>query len=608
MYLTPTDNHWICDIEADSLEPTIIWCIVLTQVQSGLRVVFDPSNLDRFGDWVRAHPDVIFVGHNFLSFDAPNIERLLGVRIPLSRCVDTLVLSYLYNPRMPGGHSLAAWGERLGAPKIHFDDFSHFSEVMLEYCIQDTDTNRVLYRRLTKRMRDVGFSERSCRLEHEIRVVVDKQQRNGFYFDRPEAEALQSKLRVLQDGLGQSIHELFPPELVQQGSYKFRTKADGSPYATYVGHLEKYPKLELTKGGSEYEVYDWQEFNIASPPQRINKLISLGWKPIKFTKKTAKGGGGNPQVDEESLLAFSEQSGIPEVKAIAEWLVLQGRASMIETWLNNLGQDSRIHGWVNSCGAGTRRMTHNSPNTANIPKAKAKVPWGKECRQLWTVADHTRELMGYDAKGLEGRVMAHYLGEEEATRLFVDGDPHLHNTRLLGLPDEMRDLTVKNGWYAMVYGAQDGTLGSTINLSLTGKAAKEYGKWARAIWEVGVPGLKRFVNEMKSEMANGGWIETIDGGYVRCLSDHAAVNYKCQSAGGIVMKQASIFLDRRTEGMDVMKVADIHDEAQFDCAVGLGEECGKLAVQAIKDAGEELNFKVPLDGTYSIGRSWADTH
>lgn len=123
------------------------------------------------------------------------------------------------------------------------------------------------------------------------------------------------------------------------------------------------------------------------------------------------------------------------------------------------------------------------------------------------------------------------------------------------------------------------------------------------------PGLQRAIDEAQAEQQSG-WIETIDGGYVRCLSQHAALNSKLQSAGGITMKVASIILDRwcTEKGIDQLKVGDIHDEGQHDVAVGDADEFGRLAVNAIIAAGEELGFRVPLNGDYKVGLGWHETH
>ena len=447
MYLNHHDlsKYWVCDIEADSLTPTRIWVVVCENAATGEVLTF--LDREQFNRFAAANRDSYFVGHNFLSFDVPNLNRLWGCDIPFDRVVDTLVLSYMYDPRMQGGHSLEAWGERMKFPKLAHEDWSQYSPEMLERCKQDVRLTKRVFLALTQRMSKRGFSEKSCKIEHDIRVVVDKQERNGFYFDIAGAEQLLERVQSEKDGLAGPIQTLFPPVLQSGGVYNYRCKADGTPYASFDRHLASYPKLVLAPDSLTYEVFDWQEFNIGSPQQRLSKLLSIGFKPTKKTKN------GNPSVDEDSLVEFANsKKGVPEAQAIADWLVLSGRASMLQTWLNAVDrEDSRMRGRVLTCGAITRRMTHFSPNTANIPKAKPKVKYGKECRELWTVADRvTRRLVGYDAKGLEMRMFGHYLRDPVAAELYIHGDPHAVNTANLGLAPEERDLIVKNVFYAFL--------------------------------------------------------------------------------------------------------------------------------------------------------------
>lgn len=561
------------------------------------------EEIRRFFDELREQ-DVYFVGHNSISFDGPVTARICNGTADVSNTVDTLVLSYLYDPAMPGGHSLGAWGERLKDPKGDFNDFSGYSELMDRYCQQDVRLGKKIFRALVQRMLRMGFSEMSCEIEHQIREVVDEQQVNGWYFDIPGAQSLVGHLRAEQAGLEGPIRELFPSRLADVGTYDRRTKKDGGEFASYLRHIEQFPEIR-DNGDGTYTTRDWEEFNIGSSRQRVARLLELGWEPQSFTEN------GFPQVDEESLLAFAEVSGRPEAKAIAEWLVLQGRSTMIEGWLNNVNYDDHcMHGRVMTCAAKTRRMIANSPNTQNIPKAKAKVKYGIECRRLWQARPGRREV-GYDASGLEMRMFAEYLNNDEATRLFTEGDPHLLNTRNLELADEMRDLTVKNGFYAYLYGAGDAKLGRTLKPELQGDDAREYGKWARGILETGTPGLARLVADIQDEFRhNGGVLRTIDGGFVRCHSRSAALNYKLQSAGAIVMKKAAIIarLSIRQHKLDGLLVGTIHDEGQLDCSAEHADQIGALCVQAIRDAGTALGFKVPLDGNYKVGANWADCH
>lgn len=597
-------KYWYIDIEGDSLWPSQLWMMCASRMDRDEVISFvGIKEIRRFFDELRGQ-DVYFVGHNSISFDGPHTQRLANGTANLSNTVDTLILSYLYDPGMAGGHSLAAWGDRLKDPKGDFHDFSRYTPEMDKYCQQDVRLGKKVFKALVQRMLRMGFSELSCEIEHHIRDVLNEQERNGWYFDIPGAQALASQLRAEQSELEAPIRALFPPRLGIVGTYNRRTRKDGGEYASYIRHLTEYPKLEYNDDGT-YSTLDWEEFNIGSPKQRIERLLELGYEPSNFTPK------GSPKVDEESLVAYAEESDQPAVRAIAEWLVLQGRASMVEGWLDNVNyDDSCIHGRVMTCGAMSRRMIHNKPNTANIPKAKKKVKYGIECRRLWRARPNRIEV-GYDASGLEMRMFAQYLNNPEATSLFTTGDPHIVNTRNLELPDEMRDLTVKNGFYAYLYGAGDPKLGRTLKPELQGSEASVYGKWARGILEKGTPGLARLVADIQDEFKYmAGVLKTIDGGFVRCSSASAALNYKLQSAGAIVMKKAAIIARDtiRARGLDSLLVGTIHDEGQHDADTRDAPEVGETCVRAIEQAGEALGFHVPLTGEWKSGANWAECH
>ena len=55
-------------------------------------------------------------------------------------------------------------------------------------------------------------------------------------------------------------------------------------------------------------------------------------------------------------------------------------------------------------------------------------------------------------------------------------------------------------------------------------------------------------------------------------------------------------------------VANVHDDAQMTATPEVAEKLGQAFSDAIKQAGEVLNLRCPLDGEYMIGDSWADTH
>jgi DNA polymerase I-like protein with 3'-5' exonuclease and polymerase domains len=335
------------------------------------------------------------------------------------------------------------------------------------------------------------------------------------------------------------------------------------------------------------------EFNPGSRQQIADRLMSLGWKPTEKTE------GGGWKVDETVLSGVD----IPEAKLVAEYLMLVKRTSQIQSWIDAVKDDGRIHGKVITNGAVTGRMTHSSPNMAQVPASGS--PYGKECRACFTVPKG-KKLVGCDASGLELRMLAHYMQDTAYTEFVVNGkredgtDIHTVNQKSAGLPT--RD-NAKTFIYAFLYGAGDAKIGSIVG----GSAAD--GKKLKNRFLRQTPALKKLIEKVQKIGACGS-LPGLDGRRVWIRSDHAALNTLLQSAGAIVMKQALIHLQEKLEyaKIDALFVGNIHDELQIEVCADKAEEVGILAKQAIIDAGSTLGLRCPLDGDYSIGNSWAETH
>ena len=328
------------------------------------------------------------------------------------------------------------------------------------------------------------------------------------------------------------------------------------------------------------------DFNIASRKQVGDYLIEFGWKPKQYTEN------GRAVVNEKTL---SEIEGIPEAELIKDYLMYQKRQAALESWQKFLEKDNRVHGFVIPNGTITGRMTHRDPNMAQIPSVSS--PYGKECRECWTVPTGYK-LVGIDASGLELRMLAHYMNDEEYIDEIINGDIHTANQRLAGLESRNQ---AKTFIYALLYGAGDEKLGTVAG------GGREVGSKLRGHFLHNLPSFNNLKNRV-SLAAKRGFLKGLDGRKIFVRSEHAALNTLLQGAGAIVMKKALVIFSEYIQDMDAHIVANVHDEWQVEAKEEIAEEVGRLGIAAIVQAGWAYDLKCPLDGEFNVGNNWSETH
>lgn len=559
------------DIETDGLNPTRIWCACV----SG-DMFYDADALrDRLGNPQR------IVMHNGLGFDVPVLERLWGIDFTGHEIVDTLVLSRLYNPSLEGGHSLRAWGERLGFPKGDHEDWTKLSDEMVSYCKQDVEVTEKLYLRLTEELSPFGTD--SIILEHEVQKAIVEQQQNGWMLDERKSMHLLSELTERRREIEDEVRQRFIPLPVPGREVVPKVTKTGARAKT---GLKAFGDSYRDVGGTFTQV-TFPEFNLGSRKQIGTYLQRFGWKPLELTPS------GQPKVDETIL----RQVNIPEAQLIADYLLVQKRIAQVESWVDAVESDGRVHGRVNAIGAITGRMTHNSPNMAQVPAVYSQ--YGKECREVWRV-EEGHSLVGVDAAGLELRMLAHYMGDPEYTEQILTGDIHTHNQEAAGLAK--RD-QAKTFIYAFLYGAGDATIGAIVGGGAkAGSALKE--KFLSSL-----PALDS-LRERVERAVGRGYLRGLDGRRVWVRSSHAGLNTLLQSAGAIVMKRALAIFRQYSEkwGLEYKLLGSIHDEYQLEAPTAYADQVGYLMVECIKAAGLYYKMRCPLDGEYKIGLNWAETH
>ena len=642
----------VFDIEANGLydEADKIWCICAKDIDTGetKELVLDNSStlttkqknkqnrenrnrIELFFNGIYEKDICIeYIGHNIINYDLPLLKKIFNwTPNEHSKITDTLVMSRLANPDRPKpsgytgkgrSHSLEAWGYRIGKGKPDHEDWSVFSSDMLRRCRQDVEINYLVDHSVSRELED--FSDESIQLEHEIAKIITKQEHYGIKFNTKRAKEFIGELSEWIENIDKELIPKLPKELEIIGTTVSNPfKVNGKYRKQTLDYLEKayaeiYSKPTLSRLiGGPYTRIKFNEFNIGSVQKIKEYLLGNGWEPEFWNTSKETGERTSPKLEG----AFRGVVGdLP--KRIKHRISLLKRKSIIKGWLENLRDDDTLPAGANTNGAITGRMLHTT--VVNVPRAnvdketgnliwdieKQKDIYGTQMRSLF-IPREGYKLVGHDASGLELRMLAHYLNDEEFTKQILFGDIHTFNQERAGLPT--RD-AAKTFIYALIYGAGDRKIGSLV------EGDERDGKDIKERYFQDVPTLSRFIDKVK-RAAGKGWLRGLDGRRLYMRRDRngridrkKAVNTLLQAAGAIIMKRSCTILwdDVKHAQIDAHKVLDMHDEGQSEVLNDSYhiKKYSELAEQSIIKAGEFYNLNIPLAADVKIGNNWAETH
>lgn len=549
----------------------------------------------------------VLTGHNIIEFDIPAIKKVYPSFNPKGALWDTLLDSQTIwtdlrdrdfnvrrkNPDFPakmvGLHRLEAWGYRLGVLKGHYgkdaakgvDIWAEWNQEMQDYCEQDV---RVTHKLLQLIRTSPKFSQAAHDTEMEFKQYMLDQEREGFPFDVLAAQNLYTELASERHVLEATLAATFEPWTVSKDfTPKRNNKTKG-----YVAGVP-FAKTKLVT------------FNPRSHKHIADRLVAIrGWQPEEFTDK------GMACTDGDVLEALGSKW--PECATLARHSEIQKIIGMVaegkSAYLKLVSPDGRLRGKVKTCGTVTGRCAHNEPNLGNIPR---RGPLGKRVRKLFiTIPGYS--LTGADAKGLELRMLAHFLAAFDGGKyisIVLEGDPHEFHRGLAGL--ETRDQS-KTFIYGFIYGAGDAKIGLII---CKGAAA---GRKIRLTFMKRFPALAALKDAVSFKAKKQGCIKGLDGRQLHIRAVYSSLNTLLQSAGALVMKQAVILFNReiRKRGWyqdgSVRQVAFVHDEIQSLVKHGMEAEVERIKIRSIVEAGAHFGLRCPTDGDAKHGSNWGDTH
>lgn len=639
----------VADCETNGLEnPDRLWLVVCKDISTGKVYVFrEPDhNPKEFAEFAKKVD--VWIGHNFLGFDYHNINRLCpDVSINPDAVIDTLVVSRLVDFNRDGGHSLAAYGEELGFPKIDFSDWSRLSEEMVTYGIQDVELNYRVYLR-QRPFIESPIWKSALRTEHSMVLVCNDMHNNGFYFDVEKAKELLTTVTKRTQELYDEIIAAFPPKL------KFIREV--TPKATKFGTLNRSDFRWLLKdgagdltpysAGASFSLCEWVPFNPGSTVQVVERLNASGWRPLEKTKGhflAQREYERDPSPENEARLEKFRETGWsiteanlatlpdsapPAAKSLANYLLWSSRRRLLEDWFSQLKPDNRIHGTFNHIGAWTQRMSHSEPNLANIPTEKPQdtdeiKELNSTLRSLFCVPKD-RLLIGVDADSIQLRVLAHYMEDPRFTEALIRGDKtegtdlHSLNAKALGAPCKGRR-DAKTFIYAWLLGAGVARVAEILDCSY------EEAKEARENFLRYYPGLQALREVVIPKDARNGYFKGLDGRFVVCYGSkedqrrHYMLGGYLQNGESIIMKRACLLWRSRLtkEKIPFWQVNFVHDEWQTETVNDLetAKYIADVQADSIRIVGEELGLKCPMAGSIlnsheelAIGPNWRVTH
>jgi DNA polymerase-1 len=563
----------VVDLETNNLDGDIIWCVGWCN-EAGESGVMTPEELTN-----ELLETYTLIFHN-AAFDV-KVLRKHGYYVPSASYYDTLVMSYVWEPGLEGGHSLEAWGERLGFPKGEHNDWSQLSDEMRTYCKRDCELTMGLFLHLREKLlHDVKAWDLLRQVELPFIEVILEMECNGFYFDNTTAESL----------------------LTQWSASRHALEQDNLSSILVPGKEKLYAKgLFKRSGVVMYDHCTLEEFNANSGNHKQWLLYEKHkLKVPKYTKS------GQPSTDDESLSLLAEK--LPIAKTLSEIATYTKHIGMVQGYRERL-DGRKLCGSFNQCITLTGRLSSTNPNLQNIP---TRGDMGQEIRKLFYAPEDTGlSIVGIDLSNIEGRVLAHYLSK-------VEGDTRMADTFAAGVDFHQANADAwqvtrneaKTLLYACLYGAGDIKLGN---------GDKQRGKELRDKLDKNMPALQRLKEKVWATCKQRGYIYTAfgrrlvyrgmqsaDRGEV-ARAQRQVFNAMLQGTAADVLKILVLgaLQDINKSWVDAWLIANVHDEALFYCYTEDAEDLCYILNHRFK---QPLLSHCPIEGTAKVGKTWYDVH
>ena len=189
--------------------------------------------------------------HNGIRFDIPAIQKFFPTWKP-KKIEDTFILSSLFEPDRPGGHSLEQWGKDLKLYKQEHEDWTTFSPEMLARCFRDVELTEKVYIYLDKERQSwlknpmsngLGW-EPAIKLEYTIARLCMEMEETGVKLDILKAQKLLVTIQTELDEVDRQLMEVLPKRcIIDKVGVKKPFKKDGSLSKAVTDYFSEAERL-----------------------------------------------------------------------------------------------------------------------------------------------------------------------------------------------------------------------------------------------------------------------------------------------------------------------------------------------------------------------------
>ncbi len=351
-------------------------------------------------------------------------------------------------------------------------------------------------------------------------------------------------------------------------------------------------------------------FNLNSPKQ-IQAIFydKLG---LPILQKTPKGA---PSTAEPVLQELALDYDLPR-------LILEHRSmsKLKSTYTDKLPQQinpatGRVHTSYHQAVAATGRLSSSDPNLQNIPIRSEE---GRRIRQAF-IAPKGYQLVAADYSQIELRIMAHLSSDEGLLTAFQQGkDIHsataaeIFNVSLEEVESNQRR-SAKAINFGLIYGMS--AFGLAKQLGVNRGEAQEY----IDLYFARYPGVKDFMDRMRAEAHEQGYVETLFGrrlylndinarnGQRRQYAERAAINAPMQGTAADIIKLSMIRCHEwlQQSEIDACMIMQVHDELVFEVKIEQ-LDAAKTGINNCMTGAAEL--AVPLLVDIGVGDNWDQAH